>query len=63
MCLLILHFYLFLLLLQHGVQDRHTPVLKLDVVIVGHYQVADPVQTPLAQHAAGQVEVADVSVS
>lgn len=51
------------MLLQHGIQYRHAPVLKLDIVVIWHNQVADPVQAPLTQHAARKVEVPDVGVS
>ena len=48
---------LIVLLPLHSVQDGHDPVLEGAVVGVGHQQVAHPVEAPLAQVGAPQVEV------
>ena len=48
---------LLLLLLQHGLQDGHHPVLKLAVVAVGDQHVPDAVEARLAQLSSPQVEL------
>lgn len=48
------------LLVEHGVQDGHHPVLEGAVVAVGHQQIPDPVEALLPQFRPAQLEVARV---
>lgn len=48
-----------LLLLERVVQQRHDPILEFAVVLIGHEQVADAVQTALAQVGAVEAEGTD----
>lgn len=51
------------LLVGHGVQDGVHPVFKEAVILVGHNEVAEPVDALSAQLSAVQLEVAHVSGS
>jgi hypothetical protein len=52
-----------LLLVEHLVQDRNHPVLKLAVVGVGNHEVADAVESLLAELGAGGVEGRQIGVA
>jgi len=52
--------YLLFLLLDHPVEDGRDPLLKLAIVVVGHEQVAYPVEPLLAQCLAVELKVAHV---
>lgn len=47
-----------LLLCQHGIQDRHHPVLKGTVIAVWDQHVAHPVEALCSQILASELEIA-----
>jgi len=51
---------LFFLFLDHFIEYWHQPLFKLAVVVIRCKQVANAVNSSVAQVATGQVEVTDV---
>ena len=51
------------LLRDHGVQDRHHPVFKLAVIVVGNNHVADAVKPLLPQLHAWECKVSNIGRS
>ena len=59
-CLAVIFGWRGVLLAAHRIENRHHPIFKLAIVVVWDEQVADPVQTLLAQRRAVQVESAQI---
>ena len=51
---------LLLLFLQHGIKDRHDPVLKLAIVVIGDHHVPNPIQALLPQLCTFQVKLSRI---
>lgn len=51
------------LFLSHALQDRHDPIFKLAIVVIGNDQVSNAVHAPFPKRRAIKCKVAEVGVA